>query len=71
GKRPSEALQLTKQQYLASHDLAHPYYWSAFVVVGQDSSLSAPNGLSYWWWLVGIVLVLLGIIGRKLLPLRT
>lgn len=71
GKRPSEALQQSKLQYLASHDLAHPYYWSAFVVVGQDSSLSPPNAWLRWWWIAGILLLGIGIFGRKLLPLRT
>ncbi|MEM6347915.1 MAG: CHAT domain-containing protein [Bacteroidota bacterium] len=70
GAQPSLALQQAKQAYINNHDLAHPYYWSAFVVIGQDSKLDIQKG-QWGWWLGGGVLVLLifGIFVRNKLPL--
>ncbi|MEL7530232.1 MAG: CHAT domain-containing tetratricopeptide repeat protein [Bacteroidota bacterium] len=70
GAQPSLALQEAKQDYLEQHDLAHPYYWSAFVVIGQDSQLDLQER-NIGWWIAGgiIVLLLFGIFVRKKLPL--
>lgn len=58
GKTPSEALHLSKINYLDSHSLsdANPYYWAAFTALGHDS-YNAPSKENIWFWLV------LGMIG--------
>ncbi|MFK7925422.1 MAG: CHAT domain-containing protein [Bacteroidia bacterium] len=70
GDKPSLAMQKAKLNYLNNHDLAHPYYWSAFVVIGQDSALHIQTGQK-WWWIGGIlsILLIIGIFARKKLPL--
>lgn len=70
GDKPSLAMQKAKLDYLNNHDLAHPYYWSAFVVIGQDSALHIQTGPK-WWWIAGVVglLLIIGIFVRKKLPL--
>ena len=63
GKPKSKALQLAKIDYLKnlqSDKLQHPYYWSAFVLYGNDAPLDIlieNHDASYQWWLVlmGIV----------------
>ncbi len=57
-----EALRQAKLSYLdqAKSAQAHPYYWAAFVQVGNSQPLVSGDPFS-WWWVVGgmILLVLL------------
>ncbi|MFK7925420.1 MAG: CHAT domain-containing protein, partial [Bacteroidia bacterium] len=45
GHSKSKALQIARKKYLQEHDLTHPYYWGAFVSIGDDASLSPPLSL--------------------------
>ncbi len=41
-----------------SDDKYSPYYWAGFIFIGDDTSV--PSDLSYWWWLllpVGVLLL--------------
>ncbi|MEO0473177.1 MAG: CHAT domain-containing protein, partial [Bacteroidota bacterium] len=60
GKSVDEALQQAKLQYLAESDLNHPYYWSAFVMLGEKGAVSNKGGLHYWL-VGGLLLLLVGI----------
>lgn len=55
GKSKSEALRLAKLDYLESHTLsqASPYYWSAFVLIGDPDSMYT----SFPIWSIVIVLI--------------
>ncbi|MEL7530230.1 MAG: CHAT domain-containing protein [Bacteroidota bacterium] len=46
GNSKSQSLRIARQKYLAEHDLSHPYYWGAFVSIGDDSPLSSPRSVS-------------------------
>ncbi len=56
------ALHHAKIDYLNSADLTmrHPFYWSAFVVIGDGQALKAINGISSYWILGGLLLLILG-----------
>ncbi|MEL6673865.1 MAG: CHAT domain-containing tetratricopeptide repeat protein [Bacteroidota bacterium] len=56
GRGKSEALRLAQEQYLESQDLTHPYYWSAFVLMGEDSPLQPLPQNNRWWYLLIIAL---------------
>lgn len=66
GEPKSKALQLAKIDYLKnvqSEKLQHPFYWSAFVLYGNDAPLDIiieNHDGSYKWWLlvVGVVVLL-------------
>lgn len=69
GMRKDKALQEARLEYLAEADkvFQHPYYWGAFVHVGNPVALSSGNGSS-WRFVaaLGIGFILLGLaIGRK------
>jgi len=66
GQSKKEALHLAKKTYLQEADLEyrHPYYWSGFVLLGDETSLKvAPS--QYWWYIGGGILFLLGGLGYK------
>ena len=58
GLRKDEALGEAKLTYLKSADKlhAHPYFWAAYVQIGDSSPIE--GGLSFWWVAGGIVFVL-------------
>jgi CHAT domain-containing protein len=59
GHKKSVALQKAKIDYLNNNELSklqHPYYWSGFVLYGEDSSVSHQN--NEWLWLVIILMIL-------------
>lgn len=56
-----EALQRAKLDYIAqsSQTLAHPYYWSAMILIGDNHQL-APHSDQYrymLWLAVGVLLI--------------
>jgi len=62
GKSKSEALRMAKLRYLDKNDnsdLAHPYYWSGFVINGNTDPLEINNAN---FPLVWIVFAILGIL---------
>ena len=63
GYRKDEALRQAKLTYLnqTKSTQAHPYYWAAFVQVGNSQPLERDDNFSIWWWLIGgSVLILVG-----------
>ncbi len=60
GVAKDQALQEAKLNYLneARSAQAHPYYWAAFVQVGNSDPLSSVSGFSEWW-VLGVSMVLL------------
>ena len=65
GQPKDEALRQAKLSYLdeAKSLQAHPYYWAAFVQVGDDMPLSETRGLEKYYWLGGMVILsLLGVL---------
>lgn len=68
GLRKDEALQRARMEYLEAADKAyqHPYYWGAFVHVGNPAALSSGNGRN--WPIIiafGIGAILLGLVVRR------
>ena len=64
GATKDVALQRARKNLMVHGDFSHPYYWSAFVPIGQMSEVSA--GVSWRWLLLGIG-ILLGLFAfRKL-----
>ncbi len=61
GDAKDQALRTARLDYLdgARSAQAHPYYWAAFVQVGNSDPLSATGGFSEWWWVVAGALVLI------------
>ncbi|MEM8907592.1 MAG: CHAT domain-containing tetratricopeptide repeat protein, partial [Bacteroidota bacterium] len=53
GKNKDEALHTAKLRFLKTADLEfrHPFFWSAFVLMGDASPVIAP---AHNWWAVGI-----------------
>lgn len=63
GKTRSEALAEAQASHRANPDFAHPYYWSAMTLYGDDGVLALPPpAKKAWWWLGGglAALLLLG-----------
>ncbi|MEZ5072242.1 MAG: CHAT domain-containing tetratricopeptide repeat protein [Bacteroidales bacterium] len=50
GKSKQEALRLAKLDYLKSADelTSNPYFWSAFVIFGDESPIYKKSGITYW-----------------------
>lgn len=70
GQTKDKALQAAKLAYLENvkaPELAHPFYWAGFIVVG-DTAIMDLGGNGIWWWILGgvvVVLVLLVLYGRR------
>ncbi len=60
GLPKSIALNQAKQQYLTQHSgiSAHPFFWSNFVLVGEDKPLEFQH-FSYWYLFGGLTLMIL------------
>ncbi|MEM8892777.1 MAG: CHAT domain-containing protein [Bacteroidota bacterium] len=62
GEKPSRALKTAKLEFLASAspDMTHPYFWSTYVLTGQDISVWTPFFKTYgiWLLLVGAVILI-------------
>lgn len=61
GKRKDSALRSAKMNYLEATKAqpeAHPYYWAAFVVIGDAESMDFHQGFSSWPWLLIVLLPL-------------
>ena len=70
GKTKSEALRISKLNYLKSHKLSElsPHYWASFVLIGDSNSIPSILNNSNSLFLIGISLALLfiGLIYFKL-----
>ncbi|MEM9928994.1 MAG: CHAT domain-containing protein, partial [Bacteroidota bacterium] len=64
GITKDEALRAAKLSYLSKANTsqeAHPYFWAPFVVIGDVAPVTFYQGNTRWWWLVGLLLGLMGI----------
>lgn len=59
GKTRSEALAIAQSAHRASVDYAHPYYWSAMTLYGDDGMLDLPPTNRNSWLIVAGALLLL------------
>ncbi|WP_298903699.1 CHAT domain-containing protein [uncultured Psychroserpens sp.] len=62
GKTKSEALRLSKLDYINSHELsdASPYYWASFVLIGDSEAVPSLEGNSkHLLLIIGVILTLL------------
>ncbi len=61
GKTKSVALQEAKIQFLqeANIEFKHPFYWSAFVLMGDAQKLKTGDSSIWWYGLGGILLLML------------
>jgi len=66
GKTKAEALQLAKVEFINSYAaMAHPFYWSGFILSGSNKPLQFPTS-SYWYWTAaGVVLLLIFFLMRR------
>lgn len=57
GMTKDAALRKAKLEYIESHpnDLVHPFYWAAFVPIGDMSPVELGNG-NWWMWAIGSIL---------------
>jgi CHAT domain-containing protein len=74
GKTKDVALQLAKKSFVRNYpQMAHPYYWSGFILSGNNDVISFPTD-TRWWWIGGVLLILLAIamwtIRKRILPGR-
>jgi hypothetical protein len=60
GQSKGEALRKAKLDYLANADpsMAHPFYWAAFVSVGDNSPVIQKRN----YWLVSVVVISIGLL---------
>ncbi len=56
----SAALRAAKLKYIEEQDVSkqHPYYWAAFLHLGNDQSITEKKQSSLLWWGLGLVLIL-------------
>lgn len=66
GQGKSEALNNAKRNYLKTHSLSErsPYYWSSFVLIGDDAHIDLSNNL-YPYIIAGLLVILLIFIFMK------
>lgn len=72
GLTKDQALQSAKVEYLQSVDKArqHPYYWAAFVQMGNFMPLDFNNSMGWPWW-GGLLLGLIAVTGFWFLRRRS
>lgn len=70
GLGKDKALQLAKLEFLKRNPLkSHPYYWSGFVLNGNNSALKTKS--YYWFYIIGFgIFTLLILFRKKLIQLR-
>ncbi len=68
GLSKDEALQKAKQDFVADYpQMAHPFYWAGFVLMGNNASLSIPPSYDWAWWIaVGLLFVFMIVVVWRL-----
>ncbi|MEM1323632.1 MAG: CHAT domain-containing protein [Bacteroidota bacterium] len=63
----AESLQQAKLNYLANETYnAHPAYWAALVLNGQDQNIELHSSFNWWWALaLGLLLLLISYLVRR------
>ena len=62
GMKKDEALRQAKLQYMKSAEgvLAHPAFWSPFIMMGKTDAVYLKTKGGWFWWFVGGGIVALG-----------
>ena len=63
GKKKNTAISFAKKNYLNEADNfhAHPFFWSGFIVTGDELGLEFKS-FSFWWFVAGGIFIF-GIMG--------
>ena len=71
GESKDRALQLARQEFVQNNpEMAHPYFWSGFILTGNNSPLSFPQSY-YLWWIAIFLVVSIGLfVARKKITVR-
>jgi|GEM_PF-2279088 len=65
GQSKDRALQMAKKDFVRDYpQMAHPYYWSGFILTGNAGPIEFPSSL-VWVWGASIVLIALVVIVAK------
>ena len=66
GIKINSSLRASKLKYLDKADelTAHPFYWAAFVPIGQSKAITATSD-SYFYWILGIMAVFIAWLSLK------
>jgi CHAT domain-containing protein len=70
GNTKSEALKKAKLNYLSAHQgtkLAQPYYWTGFVLYGDESVVDIPTSTVVWYVLIAVFVIITFLLARKYL----
>lgn len=70
GESKAGALRKAKLDLLHSNSFSHPRYWAAFVLIGDGDGKIGITPKSWWYWYVGIFL-LLALAATGLLYIKT
>lgn len=67
GQTKSIALQNAKINYLENAGLkgSKPFYWSAFVIIGDNEAISNGGFPIFWWIFGGLFLLIIGYLGMR------
>lgn len=55
GKSKSAAMQQAKLDFLKSSDRAHPYFWAAFLTIGDDRPLDTGQNYIWLWGIIALI----------------
>ena len=61
GSTKDEAIRLAKLDHLNTSSLAHPYYWSTFVQIGDPTPMKFSEKGKVWRWVTLCVLLIIAI----------
>lgn len=66
GNSKAKALQLAKAEFIESYPaMAHPFYWSGFILSGSNEPLQFPVS-TYWYWIsIGVVIAVIMFFMRR------
>ena len=58
GDGKAAALRQAKLDYLAASPRTHPFFWGAFILIGDNTELQSEN---HWYWYGGAIVLVLAI----------
>ena len=63
GKNKAEALRLAKLDFVRDYaSMTHPYYWSGFVLTGNNEPLEFPTSLTWLWLTVAMLVIVIALV---------
>jgi len=57
GKGKDEALQMAKLKYIQGSNRNHPFFWGAFILLGDDLPVELPERSKHWIWLLAALII--------------